>query len=36
MLGAGDSIPADTMITVQFWPHVSAWKVLNAACPAGS
>jgi hypothetical protein len=36
MLAAGDSIPASTMITVQFWPHVSAWKILNAACPAGS
>ncbi len=36
MLGAGDTIPANTMITVQFRPHASAWKVLNAACPAGS
>jgi hypothetical protein len=36
MLGAGDTIPANTMLTVQFWPHAQAWKVLNAACPAGS
>ena len=36
MLGAGDTIAANTMITVQFWPHASAWKVVNAACPAGS
>ncbi len=36
MLGSSDTIPANTMITVQFWPHASAWKVLNAACPAGS
>jgi hypothetical protein len=36
MLGAGDGIAANTMITVQFWPHAQAWKVVNAACPAGS
>ena len=36
MLDSSDAIPADTMITVQFWPHASAWKILNAACPAGS
>jgi hypothetical protein len=36
MLGSGDSIAAETMITVQFWPHLPGWKVVNAACPAGS
>jgi hypothetical protein len=36
MLDSSDTIPADTMITVQFWPHLPGWKILNAACPAGS
>ncbi len=36
MLGSGDTIAANTMVTVQFRPHAQAWKVINAACPAGS
>jgi hypothetical protein len=36
MIGAGNTIPASTMLTVQFWPHLPAWKVIDAACPAGS
>ena len=36
MLNAADLIPAGTAVTVQFWPHLPGWKIVNAACPAGS
>ena len=33
LVSGSQPIPQDTMITVQFWPHVPGWKILNASCP---